>query len=250
MLNYYCKESSYNSKSCFTLQLKLINKLSLSVCLFTLALYPVPANQKSIFAMTSRHQRMPFLATWWHQIYPALSHLLKSQRPSAATTSPREPSSRNVFIFTSATKKRERLSRITMPRSGNSLHIASLEKPSRILSEIVSYAAYGTKPSNADCCQKKPSPITRPWRRRELWKPPTRTPRLSRAANRRYGNSQPILPEPLRKRIAAIIVDGRTIRQLNANSKTPNVTTAGRRDISHRHARIKREAPTADTLAA
>ena len=39
MHNYYYKESNYNSKICVILQLKLINKLSLSVCLFTLALY-------------------------------------------------------------------------------------------------------------------------------------------------------------------------------------------------------------------
>ena len=51
MLNYYYKESSYRFKSCVILQLKLINKLSLSVCLFILALYP--ANQESIFAMMS-----------------------------------------------------------------------------------------------------------------------------------------------------------------------------------------------------
>ena len=51
MLNYYYKESSYNSNSCVILQLKLINKLLLSVCLFTPALYL--ANQESIFAMTS-----------------------------------------------------------------------------------------------------------------------------------------------------------------------------------------------------
>ena len=123
---------------------------------------------------------------------------------------------------------------ITLQRSENSLSIASLEKLSRILSEIASYAAYDTKPSNADCCRKRPSSITRPWRRRGPWKPPTQTPRLSRVPNLRYGNSQAILPEPeLRKRTAAIVVDGRTIQQLIVNSKTPNVITAGRRGISH-----------------
>ena len=191
---------------------------------------------------------MPFLATWWHRISPTPSHMLKSWRPSAATMSLREPSSRNVFIFTSATKMRRRLSPITMPCSENSLPVASLEKLSRILSEIASYAAYGMKPSNADCCQKKLSPITRPWRRRGPWKPPTQTPRLSRVPNLRYGNSQAILPEPeLRKITAAIVMDGRTIRQLTVRRRMSSLREEG---AYRTNVQIEREALTVATLAA